>query len=698
MFRSPTFKQNANLTLSLTTLLLIAGCPVAPTNNNNDPNANAKLQRFQSKDEFESFIREQAQTPLFRSTLDVLALAPTAAGAPAGAEDANSDSSGESTVDFTSTNLQEIGVDESDVFKSDGTNFYIARHRSVRIVRATPQNEMAELGRVEFENAVDSLYLVNDKVLVIERSYRNDGTTPSPDAPQILIWPPYYNRSTVRVSEVDVSNPQSPVVTKKIEIDGSLASSRVTNNRLILVLAITPEIETTSLGFPIVSADDVVPHARTNASDVVAIDWSQMYKPDAPNGYFMTGVVTLDAANVESILDSTAIVANAGTIYASADALYVTDTNYGDDGSARETTDVHKFTFDNNGVAQYAASGRVAGRPVNQYSLGEYQGVLRIATHVSPTFTFADGIGVGVSVDDAAPPQAVDGFAGESDVATTAPRSQDIETNANAVFTLGERDGELAVLGSISGIAPNETLHAVRFMKDRGYLVTYRQVDPLFILDLSDPANPTVLSELKIPGFSDYLHLIDDTHVIGVGKSTTQTADGFDLIGGIQVSLFDISDAANPRTIQQIEIGGRGSYSETDLDPKSFTWLASSKLLALPVDVYTQQQVPWEIGQRVFAGTMIWSVDPDAGFTAVGQIAEPSSANDPNDPYGYWRWSWRRAAFIGDTAYSINDLGVRAAPLDNLGNSTEVELTTISSDQQYWGVYGGAEEPASPQR
>lgn len=689
MIRHATSTRFFALPFAIAMLLSLAGCPITPPDNNNN-NPNAKLQRFQSKSEFESYIQSQAQTPLFRSAFDDFALAPTA-GAP---EDANSDSGGDSASgDFTSTNLQEIGVDESDLFKSDGTNFYIVRHRSVRIVRATPQGEMAELGRVEFDNAVDSIYLISDKLIVLERGYRTDGSAPTPDAPQILIWPPYYGQATVRVSEIDVANPTAPVVTKKIEIDGSLASSRITNNRLILVLAIVPEIQTGILGIPVVTAEEIVPHARTATDDVIAIDWSQMYKPDSPNGYYMTGVVTLDAANIETILDSTAVVANAGTIYASIDALYVTDTGYGADGTSRETTDIHKFTFNDEGVAEYAASGQVAGRPVNQYSLGEYQGVLRIATHVSPTFSFDGVVGIGGGIEPA-----VATSDAPTQTAAAAPRSAEIQTNANAVFTLGERDGELAVLGSVSGIAPGETLHAARFMKDRGYLITFRRVDPLFVLDLADAANPKLTGELTIPGFSDYLHLIDDTHIIGVGKTSTTTNEGFDLLGGIQVSLFDVSDAAAPRVVQQIAVGGRGSYSETDLDPKSFTWLASRNLLALPVDVYTEEPVIWQMGSRVFAGTMVWSVDVNSGFTELGRVAEPNSAADPNDPFGYWRWSWRRSAFIGDTVYSINDLGVRAAPLSNFANTTEVELVTIPSDEQYWNFFGGVEDSSAPGR
>ncbi|MBL8879784.1 MAG: beta-propeller domain-containing protein [Phycisphaerales bacterium] len=691
MFARITSTQLMAMPLAAATLLSLAGCPITPPSDNNN-SASAKLQRFQSKEEFESYIRSQAETPLFRGALDDFAFAPTA-GAP---EDASNDSAGDGAAnDFTSTNLQEIGVDESDVFKSDGTNFFIVRHRSVRIVRANPQSDMAELGRVEFDNAVDSIYLVGDKLLVLERSYRTDGGSPAPDAPQTLIWPPYYGQATVRVSEVDVSNPAAPTITRKIEIDGSLASSRVTNSRLVLVLAIVPEIQPGLLGIPVVTAEEIMPHARTATDDFVAIDWSQMYKPDSPNGYYMTGVVTLDATNIESIFDSTAIVANAGTIYASSEALYVTDTNYGIDGTSRETTDIHKFTFNDDGVAEYTASGQVAGRPVNQYSLGEYQGVLRIATHVSPTFFFGDDIAVGIGVTPAA---GESGGSAQSGATAAAPRSQDIETNANAVFTLGERAGELAVLGQVTGIAPGETLHAARFMKDRGYLITFRRVDPLFVLDLADAANPKVLGELVIPGFSDYLHLIDDTHIIGVGKTSVTTSDGFDLVGGIQVSLFDVSDAAAPRVVQQIAIGGRGSYSETDLDPKAFTWLASRNLLALPVDVYSEEPVIWQMGSRAFAGTMVWSVDVKSGFTELGRVAEPNSAADPNDPFGYWRWSWRRSAFIGDTVYSINDLGVRAAPLSNFASTTEVELVTIPSDEQYWNFFGGAEDSSSSGR
>lgn len=238
---------------------------------------------------------------------------------------------------------------------------------------------------------------------------------------------------------------------------------------------------------------------------------------------------------------------------------------------------------------------------------------------------------------------------------------------------LGQNGAELETVGAVENIAPDEDLHSARFIGDHGFLVTYYQVDPLFVLDLSDPTAPEVVGELKVPGFSDYLHPLDDTHLIGVGRATAQTDEGFEWFQGVQVSLFDVSDWTEPAVVEQRIFGGRGSSSEVDYTHKGFTLLADRGLLAIPMRLYTVEDTPWEMGGLMFDGVVCLQVDSETGFTELGRL-DAVAAEPPYDHCCWYEMGWRRAAFIGDTLYAISADGVAAAPLEDLTDATALGL------------------------
>ncbi len=640
--------------------LALAGCPWdQPPGDTPD---NAKLVAFESQADLLNYFKEQAR----QRTRAQRSFGPFGSGAmgwPAAAEGDLADDSGGDGADatgeqaFSTTNIQEAGVDESDVFKSDGTYFYIADGDTLRIVQADPLSALAEVGRLDLDVYASGLYLYGSRLIVLAQRYEEyeDGWA----RPEMMIWPPYYVGAGLTVLEVDVSDPAAPELTRQIELDGALADSRLTNDRLILVLTIAPELpeDPTPLAINMMTLDDVMPKARTRSREREMVQWEHCLHPGNPDGYFMTAVVTLDVADIETIMHSVVVIAQAGTIYASTEALYVTDSDYDASDDYREMTAIHKFAFDEDGAAQYAASGSVPGRLLNQFSLGEHADYLRAATHVSNPVFFG--------MFDVAPVGAAD-----------APAAQDIQppSDFNAVYVLGQKGGELAVTGSVENIAPNEDLHSARFLGDHGFLVTFRKIDPLFVLDLSDPADPQVVGELKVPGFSDYLHPVDDTHLIGVGRATVPTEDGFDWFQGVQISLFDVSNWSNPSAVEQITLGGRGSSSEVDRTHKGFTFLADRGLLAIPMQLYTVEDSPWVYGELEFEGVVAFQVDTATGFTELGRLATVG-AGEPGDYFWYYEPDdWARAAFIGQTLYAVDPAGVAAAPLDDLEGPTAIEF------------------------
>ncbi|MGE0482045.1 MAG: beta-propeller domain-containing protein [Phycisphaerae bacterium] len=650
--------------------LAVGGCPLDPAGTNNGGSSVAKLRHFGSASEFLTFFRSQARQ---RTSSGLRALfAPAAAEDAAGGANTATGGSGDGSADsFSTTNIQEEGVDESDLVKSDGVNFYIAKGRSLRIVRANPANELAQVGKLDFDAPIDSLYLYNGRLIVLLQRFSFDG--PNIPAVDIAIWPPYFQATETTVSEIDVSDPANPRVARSVTLDGTIASSRLTNNRVVLVMTIVPELPANPTIFNLnaLTLQDVLPKARSSAGENIAIDWPDILRPEDPNGDYMTAVVTLDAANVESIVSSTAILADAGTIYASTEALYVTDTEFNLAGDGRETTAVHKFKFDENGAAVYAASGNAPGRLLNQFSLGEHNGFLRAATHVDNFSLFRGGpvfIGFGPADEPIV-----------SESSEDAPRQP-----YNGVYVLGESEGVLNVVGAVENIAPGEQLYSARFLGDRGFLVTFVQVDPLFALDLSNPAQPRIVGELKVPGYSDYLHPIGANHLVGVGRSIENQA-GFPLRDALQLSLFDVSNLAAPTLVQQVEIGGMGSYSDVSYTHKAFTYLADRGLLAIPGQLYRNSTSRFDFGGIAFDGVLVFQVDPATGFTELGRVA--SVISEENQLYAYT--PWRRAAFIGDTVYSISYDGVRAANLTNFDTTTALTLPPNPEDIS---PFGGAED------
>ena len=680
------------LILGVLGLATVGGCPGWPFFQPASPSTtgDAGLQRFTSGDELLNYFKQQATASISRGIsgpggfLDLLA--PAAAGADAGIETSNSGASGDQTTAFSTTNLQETGVDESDVFKSDGTNFYIAQGDTLRIVRATPTSEMRELGQLKFGDRIDSLYLFGGKVIVLLE--KNNfvlmaGVTPTTagaeataDIASPMMWPPYDVRATVSVAAVDVSDPANPAVAARNDLDGVLVSSRLTNGHLVLVLTYEPSLPTVvaPLSIATMSLTDVLPKMDVGQGPAVLVPPEDWYHPLSPDGYFATMVVTLDAADVTTVVGSTAVMAGAGTIYSSTEALYLTDTTYDENNSFRETTAIHKLAYNEQGVAEYVASGSVPGRLLNQFSLSEFGGNLRVATQVDDVRFFGGPIlfgegAVGIAVAEAS--------MSSSDAVTTqtAQTAADVPTGPyNAVYVVAPNADKLDVVGRLENIAPGEQLYAARFLDKHAFLVTFRQIDPLFVLDLTDPNSPKSVGELMIPGYSDYLHPYGDNLLIGVGRSTETSPWGGVVRNGLQLSLFDVSDWTNPTLVQQLDLGGYGSESDVSVTHKAFTFLPDQGLLAIPAVLYPTGYDPYIDSVYVgpsFDGALVYQVSP-TGFAAKGRV----SSVVYTDAYGMTYVQWRRAAFIGQTAYAVTSDGVRAAPLADMDTPTTVTLAS----------------------
>ncbi|MFQ5490932.1 MAG: beta-propeller domain-containing protein, partial [Phycisphaerae bacterium] len=503
----------------------------------------AELARFESAQELEDYFKgqilEQNQRFMgFRGLEDgeFLDEAPTAGGDDlAGAADGDSAADASAAPeagaaqagdgDFSGTTIQEEGVDEADVVKTDGQYIYVMTGQQLRIVSAQPPDAMQLLASFDLEGYGRDLYLVGDLAVALTSNAgvflpvggfgidavglpagpRQEEPFIGIDGADFIVEPWYRPRPQTVVSVIDVSDRSDPSLVWQTAFDGSISASRMIDGVLRLVLANFPDYyydvlplgaEEDELGLPDIDLDVLLPDfvslgpdGQTRRGNVVEFDG--FFRPVDPDGFGVTTIITMDTDTPDQF-DAVAVVAEPGLIYASTEALYLTDTDYYFD-FRRVNTDIYKFAFTPQSV-NLVAAGQVPGRILNQYSMGEYQGFLRVASTTDQLFIWETGEQI---------------------------------PSTNAVYVLGEQDDALAVVGSVEDVAPGEQIQSARFLGDRGYVVTFVQIDPFFTLDLADPLNPRIVGELKLPGFSTFITPMDQDHVLTVGVYVDP--DGFGL-------------------------------------------------------------------------------------------------------------------------------------------------------------------------
>jgi hypothetical protein len=332
----------------------------------------------------------------------------------------------------------------------------------------------------------------------------------------------------------------------------------------------------------------------------------------------------------------TILLGASSNLYVSLNNIYLTFPVWGRDVGDFGKSSIHRIHIEGDEI-EFVASGEVPGMVLNQFSMDEYDGYFRVAT------TTREG------------------------------------TSRNHIYVL---DMALNTTGSLENLAPGETIYSARFMGERGYLVTFKQVDPLFVIDLSDPSYPKELGYLKVTGYSDYLHPYDENHLIGIGKETTDAGE-FAWYQGVKISLFDVSDVSNPREIDKEIIGHRGTDSPVLWDHKAFLFDKSRNLLVMPVSVaevdeseYPEGVPSWAYGEPVWQGAYVFHVSPDVGLRLEGRITHIGNLTEPEQEYYhfYSSLSVQRSLYIGDVLYTISNAKIKMNSLENLDYINEVEL------------------------
>jgi hypothetical protein len=360
------------------------------------------------------------------------------------------------------------------------------------------------------------------------------------------------------------------------------------------------------------------------------LDCSRAHHPEEFSGLSMLNVVTIDLGNAMSIDDAVGVLASGDIVYSSTDAMYIASAawqnweTFADDDAEeainKHTTDIHKFDISDPESTTYVATGRVDGFMLSQWSMDEHEGRLRVATTSSPDWWWG-----------------------------TTERSESYVT----VFE--EEGGELVEVGQVGGLGKGERIYSVRFIDDIGYVVTFRQTDPLYTIDLSDPTNPEVVGELKILGYSAYLHPIGDGLLLGVGQDATEEGRTV----GTQISLFDVSDPANPIRIHNYTLDN--GYSAVEWDHRAFLHWPQTGLTVIPVSIWNwDEETETESG---FVGAIAVEATRD-GIEEIGRITH--TPKDVAEEEYWWGPGIERSMVIGDSLYTYSYDGLLQSDLDTL--------------------------------
>ncbi len=632
-----------------------------------------------------------------------------------------SDSSGiGGGLDYSITNVQVAGVDEGDVIKTDGKYIYAISGQEVIITDAYPADDAFIVSRIKFDSNPSGIYLNGDNLAVYGQNYNiyeKEGYESSLLRKRI-------NSSYTFLKVFDISDKENPKEERNFDFEGNFVNSRMIGDYVYFITANYSYYYDDEIPVPLIMENGKV----LNNNDIACQNCWNVYYFDIPyRSHNFTSVAAINISNSEEeIKNETYLLdGNQNNMFVSKDNIYITYNKYvseeelvwnvvkeiilpklseknreriteienaesyvlssqekiikimmiissfgeslTEDEQAKltkeleakvkqkyediskelEKTVIHKIAI-NKGDLQYKTAGEVPGVVLNQFSMDEDNGYFRIATTKNRRWsTF-----------------------GES------------SESYNNIYVL---DGNMKVVGKVEELARDERIYSVRFMQNRAYMVTFKQIDPLFVIDLADPTNPKVLGELKIPGFSNYLHPYDETTLIGLGK------DSGNWNAGLKLSLFDVSDVKNPKEIDNYVLGDRGSSSVALNDHKAFLFLKEKNLLVIPVNLeegeirvfvgeddagykeenITEEKMMMPNPTKYFNGAAVFYIDKK-GFILKGKV-DHSDGGD-NNRYGYNSDAVKRSLYIENILYTLSDRYLKMNDLSDIEEVNSLEL------------------------
>lgn len=617
---------------------------------------------------------------------------------------------------YTQTNTQVKGVDEADFMKNDGTRIFTLSGSTLYATQSWPPQDIKSKGSLAIEGWPQSMFLdENNRITVLSSVWltdptANDGKTAG-DADYCYYC--YSGTQATKITVVDVTDMAAMKVTSELYYPGYMADTRRIGSSVRIVIgdyfnwpegvsywppydANHPDGYNDKVWFN--AQLDILKSKNEAAIRSQTLDfWLKKGKRKAQDGSLidvgyscgdftqmnaptkLTGLLNIITVNLDKLDQGTGhrvtLLGDLGTVYASAKSLYVAEWHWWWGwwwNGQQDAAYIHKFDITNPDKAVYQASGPITGHIRDQFSLDEHNDNLRVA-HTIQTWK-----------DD---PASDDQWAGTWET-------------TNRVTVLGQDGAALNVRGTTPELAKGETIQSARFLGDKGYVVTFRQVDPLFTIDLSDASSPKVVGELKVPGFSTYIHPLDDNHLLTIGVYQPEQTDPNQPVNWEerrqQLTIFDVTDFANPVQKFTLTSGTAYGWSEAQWDHKAFNYFPERGLLAVPFSDYkttgcggSTDPNCWDTYWNSFISEVrVFKIDTKTGIEFKGAL----SMADIYKSYGYADWTYyyspwiRRSVMASDAdgkdfVYAISDAGVRVANLQTLETlgTAEFDPSTTTS-------------------
>ena len=560
------------------------------------------------------------------------------------AEIAPSKETNSSTRDYSKTNIQVEGVDEADIIKTDGNYIYSLSESKVLITNVEDKNNPKIESTIEEGSSIPvDLILYKDKLVIISSKDISNNSRYY-----------YYNNSNTLVTIYDISNKSKPKLVKSVELYEPYETTRSIDGNLYVF----------SKGYLREKKNKVNRNYKVD-SKTKELDFKDIKYLKNKKSNIQTLIAEVDLNNVKSEIKLSSYLFDISNAYVSKKNIYLLNEGYTDndislkdlftlkgvfgvfdtDYEYTRTTQIYKFSINKNKGIQYVNNSKVEGKTINQYSLDEKDGNLRVA----------------VETDD-----------------------------GTQVVVL---DKNLKQIGETEAVAEGENMYASRFIGDKAYLVTFKNTDPLFVIDLSDPKNPEVLGELKIPGYSTYLHPYDENHIIGIGMDTEEVVHrdyNGKVIGtwteilGMKMALFDVSDVNNPEEIDSVKIGDRRTVSAVLTNPKALLFSKEKNLLAIPVNNYSSdfsirasENYETEINSYknynssyVSEGYLVYNINKK-GFKQKGIITHEKEYNK----YHYYKNTrLLRGLYIDENLYTVSEDYIKVNKLEDLSELGTLKL------------------------
>lgn len=568
-------------------------------------------------------------------------------------------SSSSDSKDYSTTNIQVENVDEADVTKTDGDYIYSLSEDMIIItdVRSVEESKVIAKFTMKNDGIPQELLLAGNKLVVIGQS--------NYDSSSLVFYSSYYSTKYTNIEVFDISNKENPKSVKALRIKQPYYTCR----------AIDEKVYVLSSGYLKENSNDEIDISYTEDSVEKDILFNNMYYMQDMSTRNQTIVTGIDLENLSKSAEVKSYFIDLDNAYVSENSIYITEENYNYDDdnipvkwlfgfggipglftrmadmdyNYNYKTTIYKFSMDGT-IVDFVAKTEDNGRTINQFSMDEYQGNLRVAMY--------DNDGTRINI----------------------------------------YDSNLKRIGQSESLAKGEKMYSSRFIGERAYLVTYKTIDPLFVVDLRDVTNPEVLGELKIPGYSTYLHPYDENHIIGIGMETKETinryTDGSIMstsasIVGMKMALFDVTDVSNPKQISTTVIGNSRTTSAILTNHKALLFSKEKNLIAIPVNNYSSD---FEVSTSsedintiisaykskeenyIAEGYEVYNIDLDNGFVKKGTITHELGSD--NSGYSYRTLTHLlRGLYIEDNLYTISERMIKINNLDTLEELKEIKIS-----------------------